>query len=110
MKYGKIHRLNNQALEKPLDASDIAQLSRLARINISDEMVDEVSNNIDNILKLVDQLQAVDTSGVEPMSHPMDAVQRLRADVVSEDNQRENLQAIAPSTDKGLFLVPKVID
>jgi aspartyl-tRNA(Asn)/glutamyl-tRNA(Gln) amidotransferase subunit C len=59
---------------------------------------------------LVDQLQSVETEGVEPMSHPMDAVQRLRADRVTEPNQRDALQAIAPAVENGLFLVPKVID
>lgn len=93
-----------------LDKKDIQQLAQLARINIDEAMVDEVASNIDNILNLVNQLQSVDTEGVEPMSHPMDAVQRLRADEVTESNQREALQAIAPATDKGLFLVPKVID
>ncbi len=93
-----------------MEASEIAKLAQLARINIEADMVDEVTESIGSILNLVDQLQAVDTSGVEPMSHPMDAVQRLRADVVSEENQRDNLQATAPATDKGLFLVPKVID
>jgi len=93
-----------------LDKKDIQQLAQLARININDSMVDEVASNIDNILELVNQLQSVDTKGVEPMSHPMDAVQRLRADTVTEGNDREALQATSPATDKGLFLVPKVID
>ncbi len=97
-------------LERPVEANEIAKLAQLARINIEADMVDEVAESIGSILNLVDQLQAVDTRGVEPMSHPMDAVQRLRADVVSEKNQRDELQAIAPATDKGLFLVPKVID
>ena len=93
-----------------MDKKDIQQLAQLARINIDDSMVDEVAGNIDNILALVGQLQSAETEGVEPMSHPMDAVQRLRADDVTEPNNREALQAIAPATDKGLFLVPKVID
>ena len=96
--------------EYALDTKEIQQLAQLARININDAMVDEVAGNIDNILELVGQLQSVNTEGVEPMSHPMDAVQRLRVDEVTENNQREALQAIAPATDKGLFLVPKVID
>jgi aspartyl-tRNA(Asn)/glutamyl-tRNA(Gln) amidotransferase subunit C len=59
---------------------------------------------------MVDTLQAVDTSGIEPMANPLDATQRLRADVVSEENQRERFQAIAPASENGLYLVPKVIE
>ena len=93
-----------------MDADQIAKLAHLARINISDEMVGDVATRITTILSLVDQLQSVETEGVEPMSHPMDAVQRLRADRVTEPNQRDALQAIAPAVENGLFLVPKVID
>lgn len=89
---------------------DIMSLANLARININEDIVEDVTNNINNILTLVDQLQQADTDGVEPMSHPLDAVQRLRADTVTEENQRDALQAIAPATENGLFLVPKVID
>lgn len=93
-----------------MDANEIAKLAQLAKINIDDHMVDGVAENITRILALVDQLQAVDTHTIQPMSHPMDAVQRLRADTVTENNQREPLQATAPAVDNGLFLVPKVID
>ncbi len=93
-----------------MEASEITKLAQLARINIETEMVDEVTESITSILNLVDQLQAADTTGIEPMSHPMDAVQRLRADIVTEVVQRDELQANAPSVAKGLFLVPKVID
>lgn len=93
-----------------MEASEITKLAHLARINIETEMVDEVTESITRILNLVDQLQAADTTGIEPMSHPMDAVQRLRADIVTEVVQRDELQANAPSVAKGLFLVPKVID
>jgi len=93
-----------------LEASEIAKLAQLARINIEPEMVNEVTESIGRILDLVDQLQTADTTDVEPMTHPLDLVQRLRADVVTEINQRDELQAVAPAVDKGLFLVPKVID
>lgn len=89
---------------------DIIALAHLARININDDMVDHVTDNINNILGLVDQLQQVDTSNVTPMSHPLDATQRLRCDEVSEENQREALQANAPAIEAGLFLVPQVIE
>lgn len=93
-----------------MEASEIAKLAQLARINIEPEMVDEVTESITRILNLVDQLKAADTTDVEPMAHPLDLVQRLRADVVTEVNQRDELQAVAPAVDKGLFLVPKVIE
>lgn len=93
-----------------VDRADIAKLATLARLDITDEAADQVAGSISDVLKLVDQLQAADTDGVAPMAHPMDAVQRLRADEVSEVNQREKFQAIAPATEDGLYLVPKVID
>ena len=93
-----------------MDAKDIAQLAHLARINVNDSTLEETAKNIDNILDLVNELQAVDTEGIEPMAHPMDATQRLRADDVTEANQRDALQTTAPNCENGLYLVPKVID
>ncbi len=93
-----------------MDRSDIAKLAELARIEISDATVDDVAKSITDVLALVDQLQAADTDGVEPMAHPLDAVQRLRADEVTEPNRREAFQAIAPAAEQGLYLVPKVIE
>ncbi len=91
-------------------SSDIAKLAHLARIAVSDEEVGLVTERISDVLNLVDQLQAVDTEGVKPMAHPLDAIQRLRADQVTEANQREHFQAIAPATEDGLYLVPRVIE
>lgn len=93
-----------------VDRSDIAKLAKLARIQITDETADEAAQSISDVLALVDQLQAINTDGVLPMAHPLDAVQRLRPDVVSESNQREAFQAIAPATQDGLYLVPQVIE
>ncbi len=93
-----------------MDRSDIQKLANLARLDIDESSLDEVASRISNVLKLVDQLQAADTDNVAPMAHPLDAVQRLRADVVTETNQRERFQTIAPATEDGLYLVPKVID
>lgn len=89
---------------------DIEKLAELARLQISEATIDEVTTRLGNVLELVDQLQAADTQGIEPMAHPLDATQRLRADEVTETNQREAYQAIAPATENGLYLVPKVID
>lgn len=89
---------------------EIEKIAELARIRIAPEEAAEVTSRIANILTLVDQLQAVDTSGVEPMANPLGAVQRLRADTVTEASQREAFQAIAPAVENGLYLVPKVIE
>lgn len=91
-------------------SDDIKKVAHLARLHVSEEKAQALGEDITNILNLVDQLQAVDTSGVEPMAHPMDAVQVLRADEVLETNQREKYQACAPATEEGLYLVPKVIE
>lgn len=92
-----------------VDQTDIEKLAELSRIAISTGAAQNVADSITEILALVDQLQAVDTQNVSPMAHPTDAVQRLRADVVTESNQRELMQSIAPLTQDGLYLVPKVI-
>lgn len=93
-----------------LDQNDIAKLARLARIRIAPDSVADLQQRLGDILQMVDTMQAVDTSSVVPMANPYDASQRLRADQVTETNQREKFQAIAPSVEDGLFLVPKVID
>ena len=93
-----------------LDSNDVGNIANLARLAIEDKDVPEYQKNLNSILDLVAQMQAVDTDNVEPMAHPMDAVQRLRADEVTETNQREALQAVAPNVEDGLFLVPKVIE
>ncbi|QKX17510.1 Asp-tRNA(Asn)/Glu-tRNA(Gln) amidotransferase subunit GatC [Microbulbifer sp. YPW1] len=93
-----------------VDAQTVEKLAELARIAISEETIDEVSNRLGDVLQLVDQLQAVNTDGVEPMAHPLDAVQVLRKDEVTEPNRREEFLALAPQTEAGLYLVPKVID
>jgi len=89
---------------------DINQIAHLARLKIDEKDVPKLCGDLDNILSLVDQLQAVNTVDVVPMAHPMDAVQILRKDVVTETNHREKYQAVAPNTEDGLYLVPKVIE
>ena len=93
-----------------IERHEIEKLATLARIAIDDSTINEVTERLGSVLELVDQLQAADTSGVDPMSHPLQATQRLRQDEVSEFNQREALQTTAPDTEDGLFLVPKVIE
>ena len=93
-----------------LDNQTIKTIARLARLEISEDEVEKYRSDISNILKLVEQMEAVDTSGIEPMTHPFDATLRLREDQVTEQNQRDKFQTIAPDSQDGLYLVPKVID
>ena len=93
-----------------LDRSDVDKIAHLARLQIEEQDTPEYAQNLTSILDLVNQMQAVDTSDVTPMAHPLDAVQRLRRDDVTEENNREALQAVAPAVEDGLFLVPKVIE
>jgi aspartyl-tRNA(Asn)/glutamyl-tRNA(Gln) amidotransferase subunit C len=93
-----------------IDQDEIEKIAELARIRISDAQLGEVTTRIADILAMVDQLQAADTDGVEPMANPLDATQPLRPDAVTEPNRREAFQAIAPAVEDGLYLVPKVID
>ncbi|MGL4565303.1 MAG: Asp-tRNA(Asn)/Glu-tRNA(Gln) amidotransferase subunit GatC [Halioglobus sp.] len=89
---------------------EIEKIAELARIRIAPGQIGDVTRRITEILGMVDQLQAVDTRDVEPMANPLDAVQRLRPDIVTEQNQREAFQAIAPAVENGLYLVPRVVE
>lgn len=93
-----------------MNSSDIEKLANLARLQINEETVAETTKSITEVLTLINQLQAAETTDIAPMAHPLDAVQRLRADTVTEVNEREKFQAIAPAIENGLYLVPKVID
>jgi aspartyl-tRNA(Asn)/glutamyl-tRNA(Gln) amidotransferase subunit C len=93
-----------------LDRSDVERIAYLARLAIDEQDIPQYTENLSSILQLVDEMQAIDTTGVEPLAHPLDGEQRLRVDEVSEMNQREQLQSVAPATEEGLFLVPKVIE
>lgn len=93
-----------------LDHETIKKIALLARLDINDTDAEKYRTEISNILDLVTQMEAVDTSGVEPMTHPFDATMRLRNDEVTESNQREKYQSVAPNAERGLYLVPKVID
>jgi aspartyl-tRNA(Asn)/glutamyl-tRNA(Gln) amidotransferase subunit C len=93
-----------------LNLDDIKRIAHLARIEVSDTEAQETLNKLSGILGLIEQMQAVDTTGIVPMSHSQDVTQRLREDVVTATNQRELFQSIAPATQDGLYLVPKVIE
>jgi aspartyl-tRNA(Asn)/glutamyl-tRNA(Gln) amidotransferase subunit C len=93
-----------------LSPSEIRRIARLARIELSDADVAALGPELNGILGLVDQMQAVDTRGVEPMSHPQAGAQRLRVDAVTEADHRADFQSVAPAVEDGLYLVPKVLD
>ncbi|MBJ6610129.1 MAG: Asp-tRNA(Asn)/Glu-tRNA(Gln) amidotransferase subunit GatC [Candidatus Thiothrix moscowensis] len=93
-----------------ISAEQVKKVAHLARMAVPEEQLEGYVRNLSNILNLVDQLSAVDTSGVEPMAHPLDMTQRLREDVVTETNNRDKYQRVAPEVEDGLYLVPKVIE
>jgi len=93
-----------------LDAKEVEKIAHLARLAISAADVPEYARNLSRILDLVEQMNAVDTDNVTPMAHPLELSQRLRPDQVTESDQREHFQTIAPRVEDGLYLVPKVIE
>lgn len=93
-----------------IDVDEVKKIAKLACLNVAEADVQSYATNLSNILDLVAQMNAVDTTGVTPMSHPFDVVQRLREDVVTDFDRREEFQAIAPKTEDGLYLVPKVLE
>ncbi len=93
-----------------LDRSDVEKIAHLARLAVSPTDCDRYAQDLTNILNLVAEMDRVDTTGVEPMAHPLHMTQRLRPDLPSETDERARFQAIAPQTEAGLYLVPKVIE
>ena len=93
-----------------LDSKAVEKIANLARLAINKDDVNNYASQLSGILTLVEQMNAVDTQNVLPMAHPQDQAQRLRDDQVSETDQRQAFQAIAPKVEAGLYLVPKVIE
>ncbi len=93
-----------------LTLDDVRRVAHLARIAVDDAEAGAALTQLTQVFGLIEQMQAVDVSGVEPMSHAQDLVLRLRPDAVTEGNQRELFQAIAPEVESGLYLVPQVIE
>ncbi|MDD5057081.1 MAG: Asp-tRNA(Asn)/Glu-tRNA(Gln) amidotransferase subunit GatC [Sideroxydans sp.] len=93
-----------------LSLADVEKVARLARLAMNEQEIQAAQAQLNNIFGLIAEMQAVDTTGIAPMSHAQDVAQRLRPDVVSESNQREAFQAIAPQVEQGLYLVPQVIE
>ena len=93
-----------------LKTDDVLDIAQLARLHIGSEEIDRYATDLSNILDLVEQMNRVDSSGVEPLSNPLDATQRLRDDEVTETDQRDKFQQIAPDVAEGFYRVPKVIE
>lgn len=93
-----------------LQREDVEKIAHLARIALTENDIPLYTENLSNILAFVEQLNNVNTQGITPMAHPLDAVARLRVDAVTEPNLRDHFQQIAPQVEAGLYLVPKVIE
>ena len=93
-----------------LDKEQVQHIAMLARLRLADDEFAETVDKLSRIVDFVDQLQAAPTDDVVPMAHPLNQTQRLRADAVTEADERDHIQQNAPATDDGLYLVPKVIE
>ncbi|HNA30400.1 MAG TPA: Asp-tRNA(Asn)/Glu-tRNA(Gln) amidotransferase subunit GatC [Thiobacillaceae bacterium] len=93
-----------------LSIDDVKRIARLARIRVTEAEAVGYQGQLNGIFGLIEAMQAVDTAGVQPMSHAQDLAQRLRADAVTEPDRRAAFQTVAPQTENGLYLVPKVIE
>ncbi len=93
-----------------LNLEDVHKVARLARLAMTEQEARAAHARLTDIFGLIAEMQAVDTSGIEPMSHAQDVTQRLRQDVITEGNERELFQSIAPQVEAGLYLVPQVIE
>ncbi len=89
---------------------DVQKVAHLARLSLSDNETEQYQESISSVLALVEQMQSINTDGIEPLCNPLEMTQRLREDEVTESNQRDSYTAIAPRSEKGLYLVPQVID
>ncbi len=93
-----------------LTLEDVKRVAHLARVAIDEAEARAVLSQINDVFKLIAEMQAVDTRGIEPMSHALDVVQRLREDAVTESDQHVRFQSVAPQVEGDLYLVPKVIE
>jgi len=93
-----------------LTPDDVQKIAQLARLAVTDDEKSAIATDLTNILDLFEQMGKIDTQDVVPMSHPLHMTQRLREDAVTETDQREKFQSIAPAVENGLYLVPKVIE
>ena len=93
-----------------VDKETVARIAWLARLGLDEDGLEAYAGSLSDIFAFVEQLNGVDTAAIEPLAHPLDATQRLRADEVTEADQRERFQQIAPKVEAGLYLVPRVVE
>ena len=93
-----------------IESQDVATIAKLSALNVAPEQMPKVASQLNQVLAVLETLQTVDTDQVAPMAHPLDQVQRLRDDVVTEEDQHQRYQKLAPATEQGLYLVPQVIE
>ena len=93
-----------------LKSDDVRNIAHLARLHIDEDVIDQYTSDLSSILTLVEQMNQVDSSDVVPLANPLDATQRLRDDEVTEIDQRDKFQQIAPDVAEGFYRVPKVIE
>lgn len=93
-----------------VDSKLVHDVALLSQLNIPEDKVESTINDLKEILDLADKMQDIDTDGIEPMANPLDAIQILRADEVTEQNHRDKFQACAPEVESGYFLVPRVVE
>ena len=89
---------------------EVEKIAHLARLSVGEHEIENYADELSRILEFVEQMNEIDTTGVTPLAHPLEMTQRLRPDQVTESDEREEFQACAPSTENGLYLVPKVIE
>jgi aspartyl-tRNA(Asn)/glutamyl-tRNA(Gln) amidotransferase subunit C len=93
-----------------LNKTDVEKIAHLARLAIDENDIPDYARDLNNIFSLVEKMNSANTTNITPMAHPLDAVQRLRSDVVNETDRRDLFQSIAPKVDAGVYLVPQVIE
>ena len=93
-----------------LSKEDVLNIANLAKLQVNDDEVDRYKQDLSRILEFVEQMNQADVDKIAPMAHPQEMMQPLRSDLIAESNQREKFQGIAPATQDGLYLVPKVIE
>jgi len=93
-----------------LSLEEVRRIAHLARIEVDDRAAAALQQQLNGIFAMIEQMSAVDTTGVEPMSHPQDVVQRLRDDRVTESDQHAKFQEVSPQVEEGLYLVPRVVE
>jgi aspartyl-tRNA(Asn)/glutamyl-tRNA(Gln) amidotransferase subunit C len=93
-----------------LERAEVEKIAHLARLALDEDQIEGLAADLSRILELVEQMNAAGTEGVTPMAHPLEMSQRLRPDEVTESDQRERFQSVAPQTEGGLYLVPRVIE